>query len=73
MLCVATLVAGTVHKLKLQQELSSMSYDVSECASATSFALGLAWCYSLLILVNKYKDVLAATAGRLTFERTSRR
>ena len=43
MLCAEALVAGTERKLRLQQELSSMSYDVSECASATSFALGLAW------------------------------
>ena len=38
-----------------------MSYDESECASATSFALGLAWFYSLLVRVNK---VLATTAWR---------
>lgn len=46
MLCVEALVAGTEHMLMLQQELSSMRYDESECANATSFALELAWYYS---------------------------
>jgi len=46
MLCAATLAAGTDHKELLLQELSSMSYGVSVCVNATSFALGLAWFYS---------------------------
>lgn len=61
MLCVATLAVGIVRITKWQQELSSMNYDVSECANATSFALGLAWFCSLLIVKT---IVLLATNGR---------
>lgn len=48
--CAATLAVGIVRITMWQQELSSMNYDVSECANATSFALGLAWFCSLLIV-----------------------
>jgi hypothetical protein len=41
--CVAILVAGTGSRARWPQEWLSMNYDVSECASATSFALELAW------------------------------
>ena len=59
--CAAALAVGIVRIAMWQQELSSMNYDVSECANATSFALGLAWFYSLLIVKT---IVLPSTFGR---------
>jgi hypothetical protein len=43
MLCVATLVVGIAHMLRLQQELFSMRYGDDVYGSETFFALVLAW------------------------------